>query len=125
MEVRTHDIKSIEKRFYPRFTVHYLADVYMGDEILFATVMDISENGIGISLPRKFFLGEILNLRINCNLINDARGELTKVNIYMRAEVIWIDKKDDFYRSGLKISDIAYDDLVKLRDHICYLESRV
>ena len=92
-----------EKRIFPRFKVHYLADVYMGDEILFATVIDISQNGIGIVLPKKFFIKEILNIRINCNLINKEKSELQKVNIYLRAQIIWIKKEDSLYLSLIHI----------------------
>ncbi|MCK5708556.1 MAG: PilZ domain-containing protein [Candidatus Aureabacteria bacterium] len=112
----------IEKRLNPRFTVHYLTDVYLGEEILFATVVDISESGVGITLPGKFYLDEILNLRINCSLIDHEKGELKKVNIYLRASIIWIEKKEKMYHAGLKIIDIAYEDLIRLRDHIDYLE---
>ena len=125
MEKASRDLKAINKRIHQRYNVHYLADVYLGAEILFATVVDISETGADIILPRKFYMNEILNLRISCNLINKERSELEKVNIYLRAEIVWIKEIESMYKAGLKIIDIAYEDTVKLRDHLRYLKERM
>ena len=114
-----------EKRSYQRYNVHYLADVYLGDEILFATVVDMSETGVDIVLPRKFYMNEILNLRISCSLIHKEKSELEKVNIYLRAEIVRIEEIEKMCKAGLKIIDIAYEDTVKLRDHLRYLDERL
>ena len=116
-------LKSVfcERRLYPRYTVHYLCDVYLGDEVLFATVLDISENGIGITLPKEFYEGEVLNLKINCKLINKQEKTLQKINIYLRAKIVWIKEEGKMFKAGLHITDISYDDLNKLREHIEYL----
>jgi len=125
MEKTSRELKNINKRVHQRYNVHYLADVYLGNEILFATVVDMSETGADIVLPRKFYLNEILNLRINCNLIHKEKSELEKVNIYLRAEIVRIKEVEGMYKAGLKIIDIAYEDTVKLRDHLRYLEERM
>ena len=114
-----------EKRIHQRYNVHYLADVYLGDEILFATVVDMSETGIDIVLPRKFYMNEILNLRISCSLIHKEKSEMEKVNIYLRAEIVWIKEMEKMCKAGLRIIDIAYEDTVKLRDHLRYLDERM
>jgi hypothetical protein len=124
MEQQVKNTKVADRRVFTRYPVHYLADVFLGDEILFATVVDICEDGMGIVLPKKFYLHEILNIRINCSLINQEKGVFEKVNIYLRARVVWIEEKEGLFRAGLKLADISYDDLVKLRDHIKYLKEK-
>ncbi len=113
---------SCDRRLHPRYSVHYLCDVYLGSEVLFATVLDISEKGVGIILPKEFFENEMLNLKINCRLIDNENNRLEKVNIYLRASVVWIKKDGDLYKAGLKICDISYEDMAKLRDHINFLK---
>ena len=114
----------VDRRAHPRFKVNYLTEVYMGSEILFATVIDISEGGVGIMLPAKFYTGEVLNLRIKCSLFNYiANIEVEEVNICLTAEVIWINKNENMYRAGLKIVDIDNLDLDRLKDNIRVLQT--
>ena len=110
-----------ERRAHPRYNVHYLADLFLGTDILNSSVIDISEGGIGIIFPSKFFQTEKLNLRINCNIIDEIKSELKKINIYLRAKNIWMDDDGKLFRAGLSITDIDGEDLIRLKDHIIYL----
>ena len=105
----------VEKRRYLRFYVYYLADVYLNDEIIYATVIDISEGGIGIILPQPLNIGEIINLKILWKLNNDE-----KADVQFKAKVIWIDGANirNMYAGGLEIIDISNENLDVLRRHI-------
>ena len=111
----------VEKRHYLRFYVHYLADVYLNDEIIYATVIDISEGGVGIILPEKLNIGEVISLKITWRLNDDE-----KANISFKAKVIWIDGANvkKMYTGGLEIIDISDEDLEILREHIQELADR-
>ena len=111
----------VEKRRHLRFYVHYLADVYLNDEIIYATVIDISEDGVGIILPDELNLGEVISIKITWRLNDDE-----KANIQFKAKLIWIDEPNikKTYTGGLEIINISNEDLDKLRKHIQVLADR-
>jgi hypothetical protein len=114
----------IDRREHNRYSVHYLTDVYMGNEILFATVIDISESGIGIVLPGQFYKNEVLSLRISCRLLSHDKDSPESLDIRLRATVIWIKKEDNMYKAGLQIKDMAYRDLMSLKQQIQNLQGK-
>lgn len=113
----------IDRRRFPRFKVHYLTDVYVGDRNIYATVIDISENGIGIVLPEKFYLGDEIELRIRCKV--NANDEI-KTDLKMEARVIWMGDKDEkgMFPGGLEITNISEDDLNILKNNIQLLAEK-
>jgi len=122
--VTINNINWVDRRLYPRFKVDYLTEVYMGSEILFATAVDISENGISIVLPGKFSVNEILNLRIKCNLYDGTEEDFERINLCITAWIIWIKNEGKIYRAGLKIKDIDDLDLSRLKKNIEMLQKR-
>lgn len=107
-----------DRRVSQRVKVDYLAEVYLGNEVLFATAIDVSEEGIGIILPGKFYIGEMLNIRIKSTLQNPIEFDQENVNICLTAKVVWLKKHDKMYRAGLNIIDIEEADLDMLRKNI-------
>ena len=107
-----------DRRVSQRVKVDYLAEVYLGNEVLFATAIDVSEEGIGIILPGKFYIGEMLNIRIKSTLQNPIEYDQENVNICLTAKVVWLKKHDKMYRAGLNIIDIEEADLDMLRKNI-------
>ena len=96
----------------------------MGAEILFATVVDISERGIGIMLPGQFYLGEVVNLRIKSSLYDEVNTTEEEVNICLTAEIMWIKKGSRMYKAGLKVTNIDPSDLLKLKRNIRALQGK-
>ena len=114
----------IDRRGYPRFRVNYLTEVYMGSEILFATVVDLSERGLGIMLPGRFYLGEAISLRVKSSLYDDVNTTEEEVNISMAARIIWIRKEGHMYKAGLAITCIDSADLLKMKRNIRFMQSK-
>ena len=112
----------MERRLKSRFNVEYITEVYKRNEILFSTVIDISENGLGILLPGEFDMGEILDLRVNYKLREKLSSESERIDICMKAKIVWVHRIDRRYRAGLSIVDISSDDLKRFRENIKNLE---
>ena len=125
MQRTIEDFQISERRILSRLKVHYLTDIYLHDEIIYSTALDISEGGIGMVIPHRLRLDETLNLRLNCNLNSDAE-KIKKVNIFLKARVIWVSghQEKNMYRTGLEITHINKDDFTKLRNHIRHLISK-
>ncbi|MCK5706228.1 MAG: PilZ domain-containing protein [Candidatus Aureabacteria bacterium] len=115
-----NNFEIIDRRHSPRFRVDYLANISSSFENIFATVIDISENGIGIILPKEFYVGDQINVSISSDLYQEKKPDLIKFNINMETEIVWIKKDDDknMFRAGLKIISMEKEDLKKLRDHV-------
>jgi len=111
-------IRTVERRKHQRYTVEYISEVYQGDEFLFLTVLDISEGGAGIMLPSKFNTGNMMQLRINYRLCDHINSSFERIDISLKAEVIWVKTHGSVYRAGLKISDIEENDLTRLKNNI-------
>ena len=112
----------MERRIKSRFSVEYITEVYKSNEILFSTVIDISESGLGILLPGKFDMGEILDLRVNYKLREKLSSESERIDICLKAEIVWIQRVDRRYRAGLSIVDISSGDLKRFKENINKLE---
>lgn len=111
-----------ERRSYPRYSVEYVSEVYLCRDILFTTIVDISQGGAGIRLPKGFKIGSLFDLRINYKLCESMLAKFERINIRIKAELIWIKKMDSIYRGGLKIIDIDFKDLSKLKKYLYDLE---
>jgi len=108
-------IDFVDRRRFPRFLVHYLADVCLKDETFCATVIDISENGVGIILPQRFDIGEQIKIQLRPSLSNDKEDKIS-----ILANVIWIGNENEkgMFTCGLEIADISQEDLENLKNHI-------
>ena len=115
MNEEKNKIDFADRRRFPRFLVHYLADVCLKDETICATVIDISENGVGIMLPERFDIDEKINIELRPSL-SDTNAEKIRVT----AKVIWVGKKNEkgMHTCGLEITEISEKDLENLRNHI-------
>ena len=88
---------------------------------LCGTVIDISEGGVGILLPKILKVGEILSLNIKSILETDPFA------IKFKAKLKWMNDKESFegmFRGGLEIDEISKGNLDKLREHIQYLDNQ-
>ena len=112
---KTKEFTLVDKRQFPRFSVHYLADIYLHEKWLFATVIDISEGGIGIISAEPVNVGDILTMKIRCKLDNDP-----KANIQFDAKIVWVGNGNEkmLHTCGLEIAEISQKDQNILRDHI-------
>lgn len=110
-----------DRRLHQRYQVQYLAYTFHNNEQLGVSVIDISERGAGVLLPRKFLPDEELKIRVRCGPSFDKINE-----IELKARVVWSDDKatDNMYRTGLKISDISNDDFDKLKKNIMELAGK-
>ena len=121
MEAQNQTITFIEKREHLRFYVYYPADVYAKGRAFTANVMDISEDGFGISSSHCFMPGEVIRVLIKIH------PELPEANLLVCAKVIWM-KWSDFLKlhiGGMTITDITVDDVMILKKHLTGLTRRV
>lgn len=104
-----------ERRSQKRFSVKYLAHVYLDEKILCSTVINITDKGIGILIPKDVPPDETLQIRMECR-----KGKETKTEVYLEATVVWTkeDKRSGMFRAGLEISYISEENLNRLREHI-------
>ena len=111
----TDNTNTTEKREHPRFHVQYLTQVYYHNEELGAAVIDISEGGAGLLLSKKIPEGEELTLKIKCGPSKNIIKE-----IEVKTKVIWAEEKneEDFFRTGLQITDISPEDFTALQKNI-------
>ena len=117
----------VERRRFPRYDVTYLAKVYLNDEMLCGTVINISKGGVGILLPKIIPAGNVLALEIRSILPEEAKEEAIK-EIKFKARIIWVKKEeiiDGMYRGGLDIIDISEEDFEILIEHIQYLNGQI
>ena len=115
----------VERRLFPRYAVRYLAKVYLNEEMLCGTVINISEGGVGILLPKIIPVGDVLTLGIR-NIIQKEEGEEEDKEMKFKAKIAWLSEEstDGMYRGGLEITDISEEILEKLIDHIQYLDDQ-
>ncbi|MCK5707495.1 MAG: PilZ domain-containing protein [Candidatus Aureabacteria bacterium] len=111
-------VNMVDRRIKPRTAVTYMAEAYMGSEILFATTVDVSTDGFGITFRDEFSVGEILDLRINYRLCDGLDSDFERLNICLKAEIVWIEKNEKTYRGGIKIIEIDQNDFDILKKSI-------
>ena len=101
-----------ERRQYPRFKVRYFATIYLGNEKIYASVINITKAGLGITSIKKLPIDEVISLKIGCKI-----GEKEKDNVHMKAKVLWIKglAGDRVFIAGLKIIEVAKEDVEKFR----------
>lgn len=105
----------VERRQNPRYQVQYLANVFYHDEDLGSAVIDLSESGAGIVLPREIPEGEELSLKIR---VGPSRQQIKSIELHAR--IVWIkhDDPEDIFRAGLQIVNISKDHLAILKASI-------
>ena len=111
----------VEKRKHPRFEVQYLARISLEDKDLITTVIDISESGAGLMLPKGVPVGEELFIKVKCGPSRDKIRD-----IGLKAKIIWLNEKseEDFCKTGLQIMDISQEDLKILKRNIQELSGK-
>ena len=113
---------NIERRRFPRYAVHYIAKVFLDDQMLCGTIINISEGGVGILLPKRLSINSVLDLKIRNILSEDESG-----SIDLKARIVWMNEEeiiDGMYRAGLEIVDSLEEDLEILVEHIQYLDEQ-
>ena len=108
-----------ERRKYPRFSVKYFAVIHFKEETFYASVTNISKEGIGIVLTRMLPVGEIIELKVSSKV-----GEKEKDEISIEAKVVWVNSYggNRVFRVGLKIVEISKKDIESFRKAIQYLK---
>ncbi|MCK5706453.1 MAG: PilZ domain-containing protein [Candidatus Aureabacteria bacterium] len=106
----------VERRQFPRHAVRYIAKVFIDEEMLCGTIIDVSEGGLGILLPKVLPIGFELKLEIR-NILSEESSE----GLTFKAKIAWMNETESMkgmYRGGLEISEISEKSLDALKDHI-------
>jgi len=104
-----------DKRQCPRYAAHYLADIVKGKEVVFATVIDVSESGVAIILKERMDVDTKFNVKVRCWLENEE-----ETDIEFKARVVWVGKCNEkgISAGGLEILEISEENLRALKKHI-------
>ena len=113
-----------ERRKHPRMLVDYVSEVFEECRLLFISVINLSEGGAGIFLPKRFSVGTKIDVKIDYALCESLYDTFERINIPFKAEIIWIKKHGSFYRGGLKIVYIANKDLIRLQSRLKGLQEQ-
>ena len=116
------DDNFVERRRFPRYDVRYIAKVFLNDKMLCGTIINISEGGVGILLPKRLSINSVLGLKIR-NILSEDESK----TIDLKARIVWMNEKEiinGMYKAGLEIADISEEDLAILVEHIQYLEEQ-
>jgi len=104
-EVMQEDAKYYfqERRRYPRYEVNYDVEIIFSGKKIFASTNDMSENGIGLLLPKSLIEGEIVNFKVK------SRDDTERLIMQGEAKVVWCQYIDELglYRAGLEILNIS------------------
>ena len=91
-----------ERRKHPRFDVSYIVVSFLKEQTISATAINISERGIGLTLPYNLTLGDELKIMIKYSL-----DDPDKKDVDAKAEVIWCKPiGGGLYRDGLELIEI-------------------
>ena len=113
-----YSITDVERRGFKRVPVKYLAHINNSDGNLYATVLNISEKGIGLRSPHNFESNEILNLKVNC-YYSFGDNVIEQFYIYLKTQIIWsIPERENVFLSGLRILGSYNDGIHKLKNHL-------
>ena len=96
-----------EKRRYLRFLVRYKAILYTDRDIIPATVLDVSEGGVGMIVPQRLQFHEELFIKIRFRL-----GQAHKSHVQFRGQIIWTEDcfVNNMCACGLEIKEITHTD---------------
>jgi len=111
----------VEKRKHPRFEVQYLAGVTLENKELITTVIDVSENGAGVMLPKGIPVGEELFIKVKCGPSSNKIKD-----IGLKAKIIWLSEEieENLCKAGLEITDIPQEDFKVLKKNIQELSGK-
>ena len=113
-----YSVTNVERRTYQRVQVKYLAHINDSDGNLYATVLNISEKGLGLRSPHNFAPDQILNLKVNC-YYSFGDNVIEQFYIYLKAQVIWsLPERENVFISGLRILGSYNDGIHKLKNHL-------
>ena len=108
-------VVNFEKRKHPRFTIDLPLEYRRIDSPIPETgrAVNASEGGLLVYFPEEVKVGDHLQLRL---FFSDG-SDMNRIEIGVR--VVWVDlhlgKEWGDYRSGVKFTDIAPEDLNKLK----------
>jgi c-di-GMP-binding flagellar brake protein YcgR len=108
-------VVNFEKRKHPRFTIDLPLEYRRIDSAIRETAraVNASEGGLLVYFPEEMKVGDHLQLRLFFNDGSDMN------RIEMGVQVAWVDlhlgKEWGDYRSGVKFTDVAPEDLNKLK----------
>ncbi|MCK5706554.1 MAG: response regulator [Candidatus Aureabacteria bacterium] len=118
-----NDLNQNDRREHPRYNVQYLACATLHGKKLGSTIIDISESGAGILLPKEVHKGEQIDITVRCG---PSKEHIREINL--KTKVVWIDENenddDDMCRAGLQIIDVAPKDLEILKKNIQEISGR-
>src|SRR4030042_4866032 len=116
-----YGIAVFERRRYRRFTMRLPIEYYRADSSTTQTgqALDASEGGLQILFPEQIKIGQ--NLKLKLFFSSDA--ELNAIE--MLVEVVWMNTQmeqgETHYRSGVRMVNIAQEDMTKLQDFLSNL----
>jgi len=98
----------VEKRRFFRFLVRYTAKAYIKGEIMPATVMDLSEGGVGVIIPQKLLFHDELFIKSKFRI-----EEAHRSHVQFKARVIWTEPThiNEMHIAGLEITEITHTDV--------------
>jgi hypothetical protein len=107
-----------ERRLFQRCYVNYISYIYEDNAFQSANVINMSEEGLCVTITRNHKVGETINLKVKC-LLSKEKDEMGDAYIYFKGKCIWIfNKGKHLYTAGLRIVSISREDLHKLKNHI-------
>ncbi|MBN1520906.1 MAG: PilZ domain-containing protein, partial [Candidatus Aureabacteria bacterium] len=123
--IKIVDNRSVsDRRKYPRFNVAYVSEVFEKCRLVFTTIINVSKGGAGIYLPKDFSRGSRIDLNISYELCEKPLDQFERINIPVKAEIIWTKKEGSLFRGGLKILYIDKKDLEKLQERLSTLQKK-
>ncbi|MBN1521833.1 MAG: PilZ domain-containing protein, partial [Candidatus Aureabacteria bacterium] len=113
-----YSITNLERRCCARLPVKYLAQLANGNKNIYATVVNISEKGLGIRIPHCLIIGDRINMKVNC-YFSFGNNILEQFYVYLKVQVVWVlEESENVYLVGLKILDSYNDSIHKLKNHL-------
>ena len=112
---------SLERRKTHRFNARYFACISFGEEKSYASVTNISEDGIGIVLTTMLPVGDIVELKISSKV-----GNMQKMEIHLKSRVSWINSsaREKVFQAGLKIIEIEREDVERFNKAVESLKDK-
>ena len=114
------DINRDKRKHLPRFKIRYFTTLYLKDKRIYASAVDMNEEGLGLILQQDLPFGEILDLKLDCET-----SDKLKMEIKLKAKVIVTQgiAKGKIYRAGLQIIEVAEEDKENFKKHLQYLQN--
>jgi c-di-GMP-binding flagellar brake protein YcgR len=116
-EIKSGPLVGFERRKQPRFSAGLPIEYCRmnSSKILPGHSVNVSEDGLMVSLPEQIDIGENLDMRLYFSWGADLNIIRTIV------QVIWVaneEKKDGYYRCGVNFIDISPEDMDRLKSFL-------